>query len=471
MQEKTKTILLVEDENITAALEIKSLEREGYHVMRAESGEAAIELMEKAGRRIDLILMDIDLGPGIDGTEAALKILDTNDIPVLFLSSHTEKEIVTKTEAITNYGYVVKNSSFTVLDASIKMAFKLFDARKTTEQREQSLVESERRYRSLVENINEIVYSYSTTRGALYWSPQTESILGFSPEDLVKNPAIWHNSIHPEDVARVNAVIDGFSDGKPFKVEYRIRDTGGAWHWFLDQSIGRSSAGEEMIIYGTASDITQGKLDSKKLQDANRRLSGILEGANVGTWEWNVQTGETAFNDIWAMILGYTLEELAPISIKTWEKLAHPDDLALSESLLKRHFKGEIPYYDCECRMRHKDGRWIWVQDRGKVIELDSGGKPLMMFGTHMDITERKMAEEKITNILAEKELILKEVHHRIKNNMNTVEGILKMQLLSQTNIKVISTLQETIGRMVSMKVLYDRLYRSNSFQELSLAD
>jgi PAS domain S-box-containing protein len=130
-----------------------------------------------------------------------------------------------------------------------------------------------------------------------------------------------------------------------------------------------------------------------QLQDAHRRLRNIIEGTHVGTWEWNVQTGETVFNGTWAQIVGYTLDGLSPISIKTWEGLVHPDDLKKSGELLNRHFSGELPYYDCECRMRHKDGHWVWVQDRGRVITRTEDGKPLMMFGTHADITGRKWAE------------------------------------------------------------------------------
>jgi len=122
-----KSILLVEDEVILAMTEKMTLEKYGYTVITANSGEKAIEMVETA-TGIDLILMDIDLGKGIDGTQAAAQILSKRDIPVVFLSSHTEPEIVEKTEKITSYGYVVKNSSITVLDASIKMAFKLFDA-------------------------------------------------------------------------------------------------------------------------------------------------------------------------------------------------------------------------------------------------------------------------------------------------------------------------------------------------------
>jgi PAS domain S-box-containing protein len=123
-----RTILLVEDEALIALSESRQLEAAGYAVVQALSGERAVEIMEGEGDRIDLVLMDIDLGRGMDGTQAALEIQKKHDTPILFLSSHQEKTVVERTERITNYGYMVKNSSFTVLDASIKMAFRLFEA-------------------------------------------------------------------------------------------------------------------------------------------------------------------------------------------------------------------------------------------------------------------------------------------------------------------------------------------------------
>lgn len=125
-----------------------------------------------------------------------------------------------------------------------------------------------------------------------------------------------------------------------------------------------------------------------------RRLANIIEGARIGTWEWNVQTGETVFNEMWADFVGYTLDELEPVSIDTWIKLAHPEDLKRSEELLRQHFAGESPWYDSRCRMRHKDGHWIWVHDRGKVISQTADGQPLMMFGTHTDITDIMRSEQ-----------------------------------------------------------------------------
>ncbi|WP_372626875.1 PAS domain-containing protein [Arsukibacterium sp.] len=119
----------------------------------------------------------------------------------------------------------------------------------------------------------------------------------------------------------------------------------------------------------------------------------VLEGTRIGTWQWNIQTGDTVFNERWAQIVGYTLDELAPVSIATWLDFAHPDDLADSGKLLEQHFAGKLPFYDSKCRMKHKNGHWVWVHDRGRVVSWTEDGKPLMMYGTHADITEQKMAE------------------------------------------------------------------------------
>jgi PAS domain S-box-containing protein len=127
----------------------------------------------------------------------------------------------------------------------------------------------------------------------------------------------------------------------------------------------------------------------RDLEEERQRLQNIIEGTDVGTWEWNVQTGETVFNDRWAEMLGYRLEELEPTTVRTWERLAHPGDLETARVLLERHMAGELETYECEHRMRHKDGHWVWVQDRGKLVDRTEEGEPLRMFGTHLDTTER----------------------------------------------------------------------------------
>jgi PAS domain S-box-containing protein len=132
------------------------------------------------------------------------------------------------------------------------------------------------------------------------------------------------------------------------------------------------------------------------LAQERERLDNILRGTDAGTWEWNVQTGETRFNERWASIIGHRLSELAPTTIETWMQFAHPDDLALSGQRLEAHFKGEAELYECEARMRHRDGHWVWVLDRGQVRSWTADGQPEWMYGTHQDITASKQAQDNI---------------------------------------------------------------------------
>ncbi|HEX3033076.1 MAG TPA: diguanylate cyclase [Bacillota bacterium] len=167
----------------------------------------------------------------------------------------------------------------------------------------------------------------------------------------------------------------------------------------------------------------------RKVQETQQRLENIITGADVGTWEWNVQTGELMLSERWAEIVGFTLEELQPITIDTWMRLAHPEDLKQSNQLLGEHFSGALPYYDLELRVRHKDGRWVWVQDRGKVTRWDAEGRPLMMFGTHTDINQRKLVEEERNRLItaieqAAESIIITDTRGDIQYVNPAVEGI-----------------------------------------------
>lgn len=117
------------------------------------------------------------------------------------------------------------------------------------------------------------------------------------------------------------------------------------------------------------------------------KLSAMLEATQAGTWEWNVQTGECHFNERWAEIMGYRLDELEPVDINTWLASVHPDDGERSERLLKQHFSGQQSFYECEARVKHKQGHWVWVRDYGRVVSHTADGKPEWMVGTHIDIS------------------------------------------------------------------------------------
>ncbi len=144
---------------------------------------------------------------------------------------------------------------------------------------------------------------------------------------------------------------------------------------------------------GVIEDVTAEQRAERRLRKSRDRIQSVLAGTGAGTWEWNVQTNETRFNERWAEMIGYSLVELEPVSLETWTKFAHPDDLAESFELIEQHLRGETAYYEHEGRMRHKDGHWVWVSDSGQIAEWDADGNALWMMGTHTDITARKVAE------------------------------------------------------------------------------
>jgi PAS domain S-box-containing protein len=199
----------------------------------------------------------------------------------------------------------------------------------------------------------------------------------------------------------------------------------------------RSSMSKSLAInHMLQTEITERKNTESLLAQERQRLRNILEGTNVGSWEWNIPTGETSFNERWADIVGYSLEELAPVSIETWIKLVHPDDAQGSGVLLEKNFTKEMDYYEYEARMLHKDGSWVWVLDRGRVVEWDSHGAPLIMAGTHQEITERKQVElatqqaKSAAEALAKsKSLFLATMSHEIRTPMNGIIGLSDLAL------------------------------------------
>jgi two-component system, NtrC family, sensor kinase len=159
--------------------------------------------------------------------------------------------------------------------------------------------------------------------------------------------------------------------------------------------------GRQFIVLSR--DITERRRNEEALREQSelvlqqeQRLSDVIYGAHIGTWEWHVPTGVMVVNDRWAEILGYSLEELEPVGRRMWQSSIHAVDFLRSVEIFEKHVKGEADFYECECRMRHKTGIWIWTLERGKIISRNTDGTPLVMSGTCMDITLRKEAENRV---------------------------------------------------------------------------
>ncbi|MBK7106287.1 MAG: PAS domain S-box protein [Ignavibacteriae bacterium] len=153
----------------------------------------------------------------------------------------------------------------------------------------------------------------------------------------------------------------------------------------------------QLLAISFSKDITERKHADEKLRLSEERFKVVLRGADLGTWDWNVATNETNFNDRWAEMLGYTKNEISE-SYSSWTNLVHPDDLYFVDKVLKNHLNGLTEFYEAEYRMKHKNGKSIWILDKGKVVERDSNGNPKRLAGTHLDISARKEAEIELIN-------------------------------------------------------------------------
>jgi two-component system cell cycle sensor histidine kinase/response regulator CckA len=185
-----------------------------------------------------------------------------------------------------------------------------------------------------------------------------------------------------------------FKTGEPQVCELRLLRRDGTPIWAHLEATAAQDAGGAPVCRVVLSDVTERRQAEEALRESKEQLACAIEGSGVGLWDWDIEANEVVRNERWANMLGYALAELSPASLDSWARLCHPDDLLGSDELVMRHLAGESPIYECEARMRHKDGHWVWVLDRGKVTERDGEGRPIRMTGTHLDITDRKHAEE-----------------------------------------------------------------------------
>jgi len=263
-------------------------------------------------------------------------------------------------------------------------------------QAELEITESETRFRKLFEQTGEalflmsggIIIDCNQSSQALF-GYEREQMIGSSPIDLSpKYQSDGSLSIKKAGELIAKAITDG---GCEFEWDH-LHANGKLMHCQI--LLTRIYHREQNLLHVVCRDISQLKLTLQALSDERRRFEEIIDATHAGTWEWNIQTGRCVFNERWAEMFGYKLEELAPFNIETWASFCHPEDYEKSNQLLEEHFAGKRSHYECEVRMRHRDGHWIWIADRGRVVSRTADGKPLKMSGSHIDITERKQAEE-----------------------------------------------------------------------------
>lgn len=263
---------------------------------------------------------------------------------------------------------------------------------------EDEIKENRERLEVATNSANLGLWEWHPQTGELYCNEKWAGLIGYTLEELEPvNEKTWENFLHPEDLKTFKEQVDIYFRGElqAYELEVRMRHKDGHWVWVLTRGrvVERNDNGEVIRMAGTHIDITDRKRLEQNIEKSRERLEVATNSANVGLWEWYPQSGETEFDENWTKLIGYDLEELEPVSIETWNRFVHPDDLEKFHQKIDDYFAGKTEIYECEVRMRHKDGHWVWILDRGKVVEWDDEGNPYRMAGTHIDISDQKESE------------------------------------------------------------------------------
>jgi PAS domain S-box-containing protein len=204
-----------------------------------------------------------------------------------------------------------------------------------------------------------------------------------------------------------------------------------------------------LIVIGGLATLRYLMKQHRQLRRSIVRLETVLQASSLGAWQWSPNTDRSEFLGRWADMLGYRQDELVPNS-STWRLLLHPEDMDRVMHSLDRHLRGETEVFCEEHRMRHREGHWIWVLDSGRVVERDAEGNPELVIGIHLDISERREAEERMRAVSLE-------VDHRSKNLLAVVQA-----LVSMTKSKDEQSFKSILrGRIEALARAHDLLSRS----------
>jgi PAS domain S-box-containing protein len=340
----------------------------------ANSGPKAIAFVKERASGIDLILMDINLGRGMDGTEAAREILREFDIPILFLSSYTDRGTLEKTQNVSSYGFVIKSSGTPVLIASIRMAI----------------------------NLHRLLAEMRKPEPGSMWDDNFESLL---------RPA----AATVADEAEQRRVVEALRESEE---RHRLISSLTTDYFF------RLSVGEDGRV--------------------------VLDQISSNFPEFTGRTiGDAATPELWKTFI-------------------HPDDIdQLNGELRKLLIEGGSA--ELECRSIVRDGRQRWVSVVGRALRTPGGGRTTAIFGAVKDITVRKTAEEDLKDALAQKDVLMREMRHRIKNSLAVVSGLLSLETENMTHPGCREILRNTRARILSISSIYDILNKSTDPSRIDL--
>lgn len=429
INDNRRTILLVEDEAIISFTEEETLRNFGYEVITASSGEEAVEIAAN-NETIDLVLMDIDLGDGIDGTGAAKKILGIRTIPIVFLTSHSEFSMVEKVRGITRYGYVIKNSGDFVLQSSIEMAFELFNAHSIATMRNRELAvlneelnsvidEQNATNEKLIENQHELelsealfhgLFDNMTSGSAIYTVLHDGSkgshyiVRSFNKASLriegktlaeVTGKSLFDLRPAIDEYGLIQVMQEVWKTGNPAVFPVKIYQDE-LFSNYYENFIFKIPTGEIVTIYN---DVTEQKMAEQALKESEEKYRLIVNNISHCVTILDLQFNFLYVSPAITRIRGYTVDEALA---QTIDQVLTPDSLNIAIKAFEEEMALELDPSSDPLRTRmleleeyHRDGSIVLLENSMTFIR-DDQEKPARILVITSDITQRKRTENEL---------------------------------------------------------------------------
>lgn len=271
-------------------------------------------------------------------------------------------------------------------------------------------------------NVFQIEWAPDNTFTPLWTSDNIHDLYPYDAEDFEQKKKNILDFIHPDDLELYKREHLSFlsskakENGQPFThTPFRTFTSDKRMNHFIEQKSFITKEDGEVRIQSLWVDQTQ-------IYKEKERLELVLEGTGLGFWDWNPQTNDVTFDAAWAEMLGYQIEEIE-FNLETWSSKVHPEDIESCFADIKDHMEGKTPYYRNIHRMKHKNGHWVYIWDRGKIVEWDSEGKPIRFTGTHTDISKQQLAEQELVRQIKAKESFFALMSHEIRTPLVSLMG------------------------------------------------
>jgi len=329
-------------------------------------------------------------------------------------------------------------------------------------ERDKLLAESEERFRISAQCVSDVIWDWNISDGQVEWYGQIDAMLGYTPGEFPRTQDAWEKIIHPDDRDRVMSMRDRHVKTQtPYAAEYRVIRKDGKIHYWADKGTAMlDEKGRTYRMVGSCSDITKRRLAEEALHRKNEELDGYFTNTLDLLCIADADGHFRRLNREWESSLGYTPAELEG---KWFLDFVHPDDMEASLNAMAELRAGKL-VLQFSNRYRHRDGSYRWIEWR-----LFPAGD--LFYASARDITERKKMTDLIEESLAEKETLLREIHHRVKNNLQLISGLLDMTRMRSSDESTKSILTDIMLKIQTMAQIHTRLYESKHIGKISITD